>query len=757
MNKYKVVNLIGEGAYGVVLKCTNIETKESVAIKKFKDCDDPVIEANTLRELKMLKHLKHPNIVTLIEAFRRKNKLILVFEYVQCNLLELIDQHPHGLAQRDMLRLSFQMFLGLHWCHVHNVVHRDIKPENLLVSSNHTLKLCDFGFARKTAFNGDGHTSYIATRWYRPPELLIGLPYGYPVDIWAAACIMAELADGQPLFPGDSDIDQLMQIQMVLGPLPHPLRKAMHKKRHLKRIKPVKALNPAMTLEGRFSRVLSVDVIRFLGLLLQMEACNRIDSHFCKESPIFDEFRYLEPEQQHHYENPVEAVSLKKLTDSQSMQAPHHPSQHPHKHKHGTPSRDTAGRPAGAASPTVQPPRAHGYSMRHQKQLQHQQQRRESSGDGARKRKGSKSKSKKSRHHHSEHQEQQQQQSQQLQHPPSTAPSVPKLEVPRLVPVLTPTSSFTNAPPAIMTTTASSSSSLSSSMHAQTTGPGRIIAPHPIVPQHSSHPTSTAAAAPSGSGQGDGGGSSHSRPVARLVKPIPPPQPLKKRLSLPGRLKSPDDSTNGTQQHSQHSPQSMTNATTPSHLAAATQPRHGFSVTAPAQGYQHMTPPPPPMRAFQSHGPQPTPPAASAYSHGRGSTTQQPSSSSSGTTDRPRYEFQTPDSRRVSTVSDGRSSPLHAPPGPGPTLGWQQTLQPAQTHQRRATPETQRRYHSPSHSQPRQHSGYRRRTSAGTPRSPVPHHVDNSSAGLPDIKYKPTSATGYRGHYRPQTSPAIDS
>jgi cyclin-dependent kinase-like len=122
-------------------------------------------------------------------------------------------------------------------------MHRDIKPENLLISSKtNELKVCDFGFARhlnnkndidnsssNKSSNGDDSnngpelTDYVATRWYRSPELLLvseNLPYGKEVDIWAVGCIMGELMDGQPLFPGDSEVDQLFVIQKVLGPLP---------------------------------------------------------------------------------------------------------------------------------------------------------------------------------------------------------------------------------------------------------------------------------------------------------------------------------------------------------------------------------------------------------------------------------------------------------------------------------------------------------------------------------------------------------
>ena len=223
MNKYEVLGVVGEGAYGVVLKCRNKENSESVAIKKFKESeDDEIVRKTTLREVKILRMLKHKNIVDLREAFRRKGKLYLVFEYVEKNLLEVLEDNPTGLPP-DLVRLYiFQLCQALDWCHANDVIHRDIKPENLLINpATATLKLCDFGFARVLSSRSScSLTDYVATRWYRAPELLLGSTgYTMGVDVWAIGCIMGELVDGQPMFPGESEIDQLYIIQKVLGPM----------------------------------------------------------------------------------------------------------------------------------------------------------------------------------------------------------------------------------------------------------------------------------------------------------------------------------------------------------------------------------------------------------------------------------------------------------------------------------------------------------------------------------------------------------
>ncbi|GMF39537.1 unnamed protein product [Phytophthora fragariaefolia] len=205
--------------YGVVLKCRHKVTGQIVAIKKFKESDDDEqVKKTALREIKILKQLKHENIVSLLEVFRMKGKLYLVFEFVEKTILEEIERHPDGLDPLTLKKLMWQLVRAINFCHQHNIIHRDIKPENLLVSRNGVLKLCDFGFARPLASAGAKYTEYVSTRWYRAPELLVGdVSYGKGVDVWSIGCMFAEIATGLPLFPGDSDIDQLYHIIRCLG------------------------------------------------------------------------------------------------------------------------------------------------------------------------------------------------------------------------------------------------------------------------------------------------------------------------------------------------------------------------------------------------------------------------------------------------------------------------------------------------------------------------------------------------------------
>ena len=143
-----------------------------------------------------------------------------MFEYVEKNLLEILQERPDGIETELIKKYIYQLCQAIAYCHSHEVIHRDIKPENLLISDNQSLKLCDFGFARTIPNKVGALTDYVATRWYRAPELLIGTgEYGKEVDVWAIGCIMGELVDGQPVFPGESEVDQIYVTQKVLGPL----------------------------------------------------------------------------------------------------------------------------------------------------------------------------------------------------------------------------------------------------------------------------------------------------------------------------------------------------------------------------------------------------------------------------------------------------------------------------------------------------------------------------------------------------------
>uniref|UniRef100_A0A8C6KBA2 Protein kinase domain-containing protein n=1 Tax=Nothobranchius furzeri TaxID=105023 RepID=A0A8C6KBA2_NOTFU len=221
MESYESLGPVGEGSYGTVLKCRHRESGRLVAIKKFMDSDeDKTVKKIALREIKLLRQLRHDNLVNLLMVWKRRRRWYLVFEFVDRTLLEDLEQNPNGLDLNTCRQYMFQILRAATFCHQQNVIHRDIKPENILISQEGVVKLCDFGFARTIASPSEVYTDYVATRWYRAPELLVGdIKYGKPVDVWALGCLLIEVLTGQPLFPGDSDLDQIYHIVKCFGNL----------------------------------------------------------------------------------------------------------------------------------------------------------------------------------------------------------------------------------------------------------------------------------------------------------------------------------------------------------------------------------------------------------------------------------------------------------------------------------------------------------------------------------------------------------
>ena len=299
--KYDVIGVVGEGAYGIVYKCKNKETGKYVAIKKFKETEDELVQKTMKRELKMLQQLKHPNIVEFQESFTHKGNLFLVFEYCERNLLEVLEESPDGLSPKLIKSFVYQMCKAIAYMHKNNMIHRDIKPENLLIDENLNLKLCDFGFARKVRLNKNNNnvdemTDYVATRWYRSPELLLsGGIYGPDVDYWAVGCIMGELADGNPMFPGENETDQINCIIKILGNLPEELVNMFYKNPIYEGKKLINISKPE-TIERRYMEKLGPTAIDFMKGLLQLDPKKRLNSETVFKHRYFAPFMKEEEE-----------------------------------------------------------------------------------------------------------------------------------------------------------------------------------------------------------------------------------------------------------------------------------------------------------------------------------------------------------------------------------------------------------------------------------------------------------------------------
>ena len=293
--KYEVLGIVGEGAYGVVYKCKNKITNEFVAIKKFKETDDEIVIKTMKRELEMLKKIKHENIVEYKESFIHKKNLYLVFEYVEKNLLELLQETPNGISPPKIKYLIYQLIKAIKYLHSKNIIHRDIKPENLLINPDLKLKLCDFGFAREVKLNMENNnisqmTDYVATRWYRAPELLLseGI-YGPEVDYWAIGCIMGELIDGNPIFPGDDEYDQLNYIIKIIGNLPIQFTEMFYEN-PIFQGKDLLFVDKIESLDKRYLGKISKDAIDFMKQLLRIDPSKRLNGDTVFKHKYYEDY-----------------------------------------------------------------------------------------------------------------------------------------------------------------------------------------------------------------------------------------------------------------------------------------------------------------------------------------------------------------------------------------------------------------------------------------------------------------------------------
>ncbi|XP_060920479.1 serine/threonine-protein kinase MAK isoform X3 [Labrus mixtus] len=218
MNRYTTLKQLGDGTYGSVLMGRSNESGELVAIKRMKRKFYSWEECMNLREVKSLKKLNHANVVKLKEVIRENDHLYFVFEYMKENLYQLMkDRENKMFSENEIRNIMFQVLSGMVFVHKHGFFHRDMKPENLLCMGPELVKIADFGLAREIR-SKPPYTDYVSTRWYRAPEVLLrSSTYSSPIDLWAVGCIMAELYTLRPLFPGNSEVDEVFKICQVLG------------------------------------------------------------------------------------------------------------------------------------------------------------------------------------------------------------------------------------------------------------------------------------------------------------------------------------------------------------------------------------------------------------------------------------------------------------------------------------------------------------------------------------------------------------
>ena len=216
MDRYKVLKTIGDGTYGSVSKAAHKTTGEVVAIKQMKRKVASWNECISMREVRVLLSISHPNIVRMLEVIKENKYLALVFEFLDEDVYHHIKDRNKLLSETQVRNIIFQTLQGLAYMHSKGFFHRDLKPENLLMKSG-TVKIADFGLVRDVKVKLPC-TEYVSTRWYRAPEVLLrSQNYGPSIDLFAVGAIMAELYTFKPLFPGSSEADQLMKVCKVMG------------------------------------------------------------------------------------------------------------------------------------------------------------------------------------------------------------------------------------------------------------------------------------------------------------------------------------------------------------------------------------------------------------------------------------------------------------------------------------------------------------------------------------------------------------
>ncbi|KAI4144437.1 MAG: hypothetical protein L6R39_004187 [Caloplaca ligustica] len=311
--QYTQCKIVGNGSFGVVFQTKLSPSGEDAAIKR-------VLQDKRFknRELQIMRIVRHPNVVEL-KAFYYSNGdrkeevyLNLVLEYVPETVYRASRFFNKLKTTMPILEIKiyiYQLFRSLAYIHSMGICHRDIKPQNLLLDpSTGVLKLCDFGSA-KILVENEPNVSYICSRYYRAPELIFGATnYTTKIDVWSTGCVMAELMLGQPLFPGESGIDQLVEIIKVLGT---PTREQ------------IRTMNPNY-MEHKFPQIkphpfqkvfrkASNDAIELIAALLEYTPTQRLSAIDAMCHPFFDELRDPQcrfPDSRHANGGPKEMPKL---------------------------------------------------------------------------------------------------------------------------------------------------------------------------------------------------------------------------------------------------------------------------------------------------------------------------------------------------------------------------------------------------------------------------------------------------------------
>lgn len=312
LERYKELRAVGAGAYGTVCLAKDTVTGERVAIKKLLRPFQSLVHAKrAYRELRLLKHMSHENVISLLNVFSPDESMemfqtfYLVMPYIPLDLARVVKMQK--LNHSMIVYLLYQILRGLQYIHSAGIVHRDLKPSNLGVSENYEVKILDFGLARQTE---PEMTGYVVTRWYRAPEVILNwMHYNQTVDIWSVGCILAEMITGRVLFPGGDYFDELNKIIEVIGsPKPSLINKmeSKHAQDYLKMLpvkqkKNFKELFPTMN-------ALETDL---LEKMLDLDPERRLSAADCLAHPYLEEYQDSDPDPPaEKYDDSFESLNL---------------------------------------------------------------------------------------------------------------------------------------------------------------------------------------------------------------------------------------------------------------------------------------------------------------------------------------------------------------------------------------------------------------------------------------------------------------
>ncbi|GMT24095.1 hypothetical protein PFISCL1PPCAC_15392, partial [Pristionchus fissidentatus] len=224
LETYEKLDKLGEGTYATVFRGRSLLTMKFVALKEIRLEQEEGAPCTAIREVSLLRNLRHANVVTLHDIIHTDRILTLVFEYVDRDLKQYMDGVRGHLSLYNVRLFLVQLLRGLTYCHQRRVLHRDLKPQNLLITARGELKLADFGLARSKSVPTKTYSNEVVTLWYRPPDVLLGsTDYSTHIDMWGVGCILYEMSAGRALFPGSTPEEQLGLIFRTLGS-PDPIR-----------------------------------------------------------------------------------------------------------------------------------------------------------------------------------------------------------------------------------------------------------------------------------------------------------------------------------------------------------------------------------------------------------------------------------------------------------------------------------------------------------------------------------------------------